>query len=85
MYMQRVVRAGYHPVDIHVHVAQVVEHRQLKSEALVQSRVAAGFSQFSKYIPEPSSCVSSHCTLHMINKLQKEKENREGGTQYHML
>ena len=35
----RVVQAGCHPVAI----AQVVEHWQLKSEAPVQSRVAASF------------------------------------------
>ena len=35
-----------------IHVAHVVEHWRLKSEALVQSGVAADFSQFSKYIPK---------------------------------
>ena len=45
----RIVKAGCHPVAI----AQVVEHLMTKVRGLVQSRVAAGFSQLSKNIPKP--------------------------------
>ena len=40
------MKAGCHLVAI----AQVVEHCQLKSEALPQSQVAASFSQFSIFL-----------------------------------
>ena len=55
----KIVKAGSHPVAI----AQVVEHWQLKSEALVQSRVAASFSQFSKNIPKPFLMYNVACVL----------------------
>ena len=56
-------KAGCHPVAI----AQVVEYRQLKSEAPVQSWVAVGFSQFSKNIPKPFHHACCMYTVHIYS------------------